>query len=195
MPKLPPPPTERWARIGPAKRSVLIHTPPAGLCLSAFIIARDAKGSILLGLPKAHDGWPEKGGYPKHQARQLENQGLWLLPATHLMIEESPDDAAKRIAREWAGINGTPELLMIQSHLRPWKSDDKEEKKNPGRKLNHWDICFVYALDNAKLPNKLKPWWKEMKFVPLNQIDKQVRTGRGHSDVLKIAVKSPKALR
>lgn len=132
-----------------------------------------------MGKVRGTKDWPERGGYPRHRAIELEREGVWLLPATHLMMEESPDHAAKRIARQWAGLRGIPEFVMVQSHTRPasfWRK---------GAKGNHWDICFVYEL-KALAPPKHRPWWSEMRFVPLSEIG-TLKIGRGHLDILKEA--------
>lgn len=172
------PVTRRWARFGPDDVHQLNHTPRAGVCISAFVIARRGR-SILLGKPKAGDPWPEKGGYPKWRAMKLEEDGAWLLPATHLMMGEGPDKAAKRIARDWAGLNRTPKFVMIQSHLRPART------LSPKAKDNHWDICVIYTLRSDGRV-KLKPWWSEMRFVTPSKIRK-MNLGRGHGDILKEA--------
>jgi hypothetical protein len=49
-----------------------------------------------MGKARSTRDWPERGGYPRHRAIEVEREGVWLLPAT----EESPDHAAKRIARQ-----------------------------------------------------------------------------------------------
>src|SRR5881398_2214907 len=112
------PPETRWARIGPKNPATLFHTPDAGICLSAFVVAHRGR-TVLLGRPRGGPAWPQKGGYPEAQARELEEEGAWLLPATHLIIEESPDHAALRITRDFAGLPGIPRFVMVQSHLRP----------------------------------------------------------------------------
>lgn len=172
------PATERWARLGPNNPRRLMHALETSLCLSAFVVARRGD-SILLGRPCEHDAWPEKGGYPKWQALELEKEGVWLLPATHLIMEESPDQAAKRIAHEWAGLGGIPRFVMVQSHLRPLRL------WNPKLKWNHWDICFVYEL-HPKGSVRPKPWWSELQFIPLSKI-RAIKFGRGHRDVLEEA--------
>jgi ADP-ribose pyrophosphatase YjhB (NUDIX family) len=174
------PVNERWARIGPTNKAWMIHVPKAGLCLSAFVVITGPENCILIGLPKKHKAWPEQGGLPLMHAEELEREGMYLLPATHLMMEESPDKAAMRIAREWVGYaKAKPSFLMVQSHTRPsslWKG---ESIYRPG--LNHWDICFVYSMRVDGLPPKVKPWWKEMKFVSPSEIKE---LGRGHLDIL-----------
>lgn len=178
------PPTRRWARIGPSNRSWLVHSPKAGLCLSAFVIARDRSGGILVGRPHAHAAWASDGGLPVRHARNLENDGVWLLPATHLKMEEPPDRAAKRIARRWVGLRrAEPRFLMVQSHLRPsslWKG---ESIYRTGR--NHWDICFVYEV-RAAAPARKPAWWSELRFIDKRTL-RQLKLGRGHRDVLQSA--------
>ena len=175
------PVTKRWARIGPRDSSWLRHVPAAGLCLSSFVIVR--KGDyILLGLPHANNSWPEKGGYPTRHAVELEKNGSWLLPATHLLMEESPDRAARRIANEWAGVTGEPTFLMVQSHLR---SSSVRKSRRKSRGSNHWDICFVYELETRTTPRS-KPWWSETRFFSRTKIRK-LRLGRGHKDILSVA--------
>lgn len=169
---------ERWARLGPKNPRALVHTPKTGVCLSAFVIAK-RRNSILLCRPRAHEAWETKGGFPKHWAAELAKEGAWLLPATHLLMEESPDHAAHRITREWAGLEGNPRFLMVQSHIRPggfW---------NSRLKGNHWDICFIYEL-TARTAPKAKPWWTEARFVPIPTISR-VNLGRSHLDILEEA--------
>jgi len=173
----------RWARIGPRTPSWMTHTPKAGLCLSVFIVARKGD-SILLGRPKAHDAWPEKGGYPKKQAAEIGKENAWLLPATHLLMEEPPDHAARRIAHQWAGLKGTPRFVMVQSHVRP-QTHGHPGYKRSGRQLQHWDICFVYEMRTKQLP-KVKAWWAEMRLLPTAKVRK-TKLARGHRDVLKKA--------
>jgi len=173
------PVAQRWARIGPRDPSWLIHIPQAGLCLSAFVVIR--KGNkILLGRPHAHNAWPENGGFPKRHAGEIERKGSWLLPATHLLMEEKPDHAAKRIANQWVKVRGTPKFVMVQSHLRPSKLSRSRMKR--GRRLKHWDICFIYELHAKNIP-KPAPWWSEVHFFPVSEI-RRMRLGRGHKDVL-----------
>jgi len=166
------PVSKRWARLGRSDPSMLRHPSNAGVCLSVFVVARRGD-SVLLCRPHANDAWPRKGGYPKHLAVQLEKEKAWLLPATHLLMEESPDNAAQRITREWAGLEGNPHFVMIQSHLR---------RRRDG---NHWDLCFVYELISRR-NLKRKPWWSEMRFIPFREVRK-MKIGRGHKDILEEA--------
>jgi len=173
-----PPVTKRWARLGPNKASTLFHVPKAGLCLSSFVVVRRGD-AVLLGRPKTDRAWPERGGFPLDRAKDLEADGSWLLPATHLLMEESPHDAAKRIARDWAGLRGTPRFVAVQSHLRPGRRWDSKHEGN------HWDVCFVYELKVRRGPTPM-PWWSEMRFIPARTLP-TMKVGRGHLDVLEEA--------
>ncbi len=165
---------KRWARLGPNDVKWLNHVPEAGVCISAFIIARNGN-SILVGRPRAVNAWAEKGGFPTWRASVFEKELAWFLPATHLLMEEPPDVAAKRIAHQWAGLAGTPRFLEFQSHTRP-------ALDGPKRRAKHWDLCFVYEMQTRHLP-KLKPWWSEMKFAEPSEI-RRMKMGRGHKDIL-----------
>lgn len=167
------PVTRRWARLGTHDPKMLRHPSDAGVCLSTFVVVRRGR-SILLGRPRGGDAWPKKGGYPKHLAAQLEEDGAWLLPAaTHLLMEESPDHAANRIVHQWAGLKGRPRFVMVQSHIR---------RRAEG---NHWDLCFVYDLPVPGRPRR-RPWWSELRFTSIPEVRK-MNIGRGHRDVLEEA--------
>ena len=173
-----PPATKRWARLGPNDQKWLNHVPEAGVCISAFIIPRKGN-SILLARPRGIGAWSEKGGFPTWRALRLEKEKAWLLPATHLLMEEAPDRAAERIAREWAGITGKPRFMMFQSHTRPSIVGNRKQS------AKHWDLCFVYEMKTKRLP-RLKPWWSEMRFVKPSEI-RRMNLGRGHKDILRAA--------
>jgi ADP-ribose pyrophosphatase YjhB (NUDIX family) len=146
--------------------------------LSAFIIAKRGN-KVLMGKVRGTKDWPERGGYPRQRAIELESEGAWLLPATHLMMEEPPDAAAKRIVRKWAGLRGVPKFVMMQSHVRPASSWRK------GAKRNHWDLCFVYELKVIGMPRN-RASWSEYRFVSSPELRK-LKVGRGHLDILKEA--------
>ena len=173
------PVSERWARIGPRDPSWMFHVPSGGLCLSSFVIVRKGR-SILLGRPHANASWPEKGGYPQQGAAVIEKEGAWLLPATHLLMDESPDHAANRIANQWIGVRGKPRFIAVQSHLRPQSRTGRKRRT----RYNHWDICFVYELETRKNPHP-KSWWSETNFFLPGNI-RGMKLSRGHKDILKV---------
>jgi len=168
------PVTKRWARLGPDNPSKLVHTPRAGVCLSVFVIALRGK-SVLLGRPRSHRERLTKGGLPVWEAEEMEKNDTWLVPATHLIMEEAPDRAARRIAHEWTGLKGEPKFGTIQSHVL----------ENSKLRANHWSLCFVYELRLKGTPRP-GPWWSELKFFSPAEL-RRVRFGRWHRDVLEEA--------
>src|SRR5438552_17514916 len=111
------PPETRWARIGPKNPATLFHTPDAGICLSAFVVAHRGRAA-LLGRPRGGPAWPQKGGYPAAQARELEEETAWLFPATHLTIAESLAHPALRTARHFAARPRIPRPVTHTSYPR-----------------------------------------------------------------------------
>src|SRR5207247_8717553 len=93
------PPETRWARIGPKNPATLFHTPDAGICLSAFVVARRGR-AVLLGRPRGGRARAQKGGCPGAQAREVVGGGAWLLAASHLLVEEALDHPALGIPRD-----------------------------------------------------------------------------------------------
>lgn len=178
------PNTVRWARFGPTDRSWFVHVPPGGFCLSGFVVVRDRRGGILLGRPRRHPAWPEKGSLPYWRIEQIGRRGEWILPASHLMVEESPEHAARRIARDWAGLPAArPWLLAIDSSRR-----DTGRSAGSGRsrrKVYHWDVGFIYGLRSERIP-AATPWWKELKFFAPADLRK-IRIGRAHRDIVRLA--------
>jgi len=176
------PATSRWARIGPTNRKWLIHVPPGGLCLSAFVLVRNRRGDVLFGRPRPHRNWPEKGGVGVWRIRDLARDGAWTLPATHLLVGENPEHGAKRIARTWAGIpNPRPRLVGVDSCRMPtgqWKGVGRRR-----RQVYHWAIGFVYEVQASRTP-RVDPGWSELRFVPRAQL-RSLRIGREHRDFLK----------
>ncbi|MGA2784850.1 MAG: hypothetical protein ABSF09_09165 [Candidatus Bathyarchaeia archaeon] len=168
------PVTNRWARLSARKRGWLSPASDAGVCISAFVVARQGT-KIVLEKPKDNKAWPDEGGFPRRRIAKVVRDEAWILPATHLLIDKSPDQAAHRISHEWAGFKGTPRFVMVQSFTRPSRSKGR----------NHWDICFVYEIYVRSLP-KSKPWWSEMRPFFRSELSR-MKIGRSHLDVLKEA--------
>ena len=171
----------RWARFGPTNRSWMIHVPGGGVCLSAFVLGRGPRGSVLMGRPRAHPAWPEHGGLALWRAREIEKSGEWVLPATHLKMDETPEAAALRIARGFTGLRGArPRFLRVESHHRP----SVHWVRSGGRRirLNHWDLCFVFEVGVRAAP-KPPAWWSELRLVPQTEL-RRLKIGRAHRDLL-----------
>lgn len=173
---------ERWARIGPKNPRWFQHVPPAGLCLSVFLVVRNRRGDVLLGRPRRHKAWPEWGCMPYWRLDPIIENQAWVLPASHLMMEEHPDHAAGRIARTWARLlHASPRLVALDSSRMP--SDRRAGRGKSRRMLNHWAIGFVYEV-RSDVPPGAAPWWDEMRFFPVQELRK-VQIGRAHRDLLR----------
>jgi ADP-ribose pyrophosphatase YjhB (NUDIX family) len=173
--------TERYARFGPTYRRMYIHVPRGGVCLSAFVVVRDRQGRILFGRPRAHPAWPERGCLPIWRVREIRKSGEWILPASHLLMGEAPDDAARRIARIWLGLpNANPKLAALDSSSFP--TGGGRGSRRSKRKDYHWTLCFVYQLRVNRKPRTL-PMWEELQFISKAGA-KTLTIGRMHRDLL-----------
>jgi len=183
------PVTSRWARFGPTNRSWFIHVPRGGFCVSAFVVVRNRRGDVLLGRPTLHRDWPEEGCLPVWRVREEVRAGSWILPASHFLMDESPDHASVRISRKWAGLPGVkPRLVVVESHLFPtdmWAGTGPRR-----RRINHWALCFIFEVRTDRVPKK-GPWWAELRFVPLSELS-SIRIGRSHDDIIGSLLKARK---
>jgi hypothetical protein len=145
------------------------------------LIVRNRRGDVLLGQPRVHSDWPEKGCLPIGRVRAIQAEDGWILPASHFLMDESPDHAATRIMRVWAGIReGTPRLLGVESEIMP--SHRSIGSGRSRRRVNHWAMCFVYGLSTSRQPRPHRAWAK-LRFVPVGEL-KRIRIGRNHGDLL-----------
>src|SRR6266511_4420677 len=124
--------------------------PEGGVCLSAFLILTQTGGPsrILMGHMNPEAPWDHIGALDPKRV-EVHSRG-WMLPSSHLIFLESPQDAARRIAREQLDLPG----LVL-----------------PGRQ-HHWDIEFLFRgeLPAAQMPRAAA--WKELAFVDLRHTTK-----------------------
>jgi ADP-ribose pyrophosphatase YjhB (NUDIX family) len=178
----------RWARFGPPDRAWFSHIPKGGFCVSAFLIVRNRRGDVLLGQPKLHKDWPEKGCLPLWRVRGVQKENGWILPASHFLMDESPRHAAARIMRDWAGISGgRPRLLGVESEIMP--TDLMAGSGRQRRRLNHWALCFIYELRTLR-PPRPPLGWAQFRFVPIREL-RSIHIGRNHGDLLFPYLKRP----
>src|SRR5437867_10824795 len=74
--------------------------PDDGMCLSAFLIVTEARDSrkVLMGHMNPKAPWDHIGALDPSRV-EAHSHG-WMPPSSHLILPESPDDAARPIARE-----------------------------------------------------------------------------------------------
>jgi len=170
----------RWARFGPPDRAWFSHVPAGGFCVSAFLLVRNRRGDLLLGQPSLHSDWPQKGCLPIWRVRDVRKENGWILPASHFLMDESPEHAAVRIMRDWAGISvGRPRLLDVRSEVMPTRAMAGSGRTR--RRVNHWALCFVYELTTNRTPTHRKAW-ADLRFVPISEL-KALPIGRNHGDL------------
>jgi hypothetical protein len=177
------PVTQRWARFGPTDRKWLAHVPEDGFCVSVFVFVRDPRGAVLLGRPQPHSDWPERGCVPLWRLREVAGHGEWTVPSSHFLMDEAPDQAARRVAADWAGIpGGRPSLIAVTSELLPtgrWSGRGRNRHRR-----NHWAMCFLYELRTSRRPLR-RPGWSELKFWRLADVA-SASLGRSHGDLLQV---------
>lgn len=107
---------------------------------------------------------------------ELHRKG-WMLPSSHLILHESPQDAFRRIASEQLEM---PELPISE----PWVVSEVYRPKNFADLDEHWDIEFIsFASREADgLPRRT------LAFAELRMLDpgrtKRTEIARSHEEIL-----------
>ncbi len=155
------------------------EVPAAGLCLSAFLVVteRGHGNRVLMGHLNPEAPWDHIGALDP--SRTVVHSKGWMLPASHLMVKESPQEAARRIAREQLEL---PEIelgepAVVSEVYAPRRFPEKGE---------HWDLEFLFRseLDAGSVPRPRA--WTELRFVDLDVTPKSA-IARSHEDVLESA--------
>lgn len=157
--------------------------PNDGMCLSVFLVVRDPSdgGRVLLGKVDPSAPWWELGALGPDRIARLTS--FWMLPACQLMLFESPDDAARRVAREQLDL----EVAEIPS---PRVFSEASARPGTEGRDPHWDIHYVYELPwPTGRPVRASPW-KELGFLPAAKTARSA-IGRGHGDVLELVGLTP----
>jgi ADP-ribose pyrophosphatase YjhB (NUDIX family) len=171
----------KFARFRPkAEPDRFVFTVPEdGLCISTFLVIRPRghPEQALLGRINPEGPWAHIGGLDASRAKQWSVG--WMLPSSQLVYYESPEESARRIAREQLGIELAKlpvPLLMSDSDQRP--------RAAPGDL--HWDMGFVYVIDDHSGPPPRLSAWTDLRFVDVSQTRRQDYV-RSHQDVLALA--------
>jgi len=151
------------------------EVPEGGLCLSSFVVLteRGHADHVLMGHLDPAAPWDHIGALDPNRA-QTNSRG-WMLPSSHLILRESPQEAARRILREQLGLE----------HLSLSDATVASETYPSARKpdLMHWDLEFLFrgelAVDAVPKPAA----WKDLRFVDLARTTKQ-EIARSHEDIL-----------
>jgi ADP-ribose pyrophosphatase YjhB (NUDIX family) len=156
------------------------EVPEGGLCLSAFVIITDIENpnSALMGHLNPKAPWDHIGALDASRV-EVHSKG-WMLPSSHLIVYESPQDAAKRILREQL------EITTLDLNGPQVVSETYTPKRIPNLP-RHWDIEFIFKgkMSRADIPKKTIAW-TELGFVDLDVANKK-DIARSHEDILESA--------
>jgi ADP-ribose pyrophosphatase YjhB (NUDIX family) len=162
--------TERnFCRFSPADRPMTTHEiPEGGFCLSAFLVIRKTgdPDRVIMGRLDPSAPWDHIGALDAERA-EVNSKG-WMLPASHLLIGESPEAAAERILKEQLGLPTQP------------LSGPRTFSEVYGSK-NHWDIEFVFLGERDQVAQH--PAWSDLSFVDVNDTPRD-QIARYHEDIL-----------
>ncbi len=153
--------------------------PKDGFCLSAFLIVTDPRHptNVLMGHMNPDAPWDHIGALDPKRV-EVHSRG-WMLPSSHLIFGESPEDAARRIAAEQLEV---PDLELSGPKV---VSEVYTPARFPGI-AHHWDIEFLFRgeLSAADVPHPAA--WKDLAFVDLRRTTK-AEIARSHEDLIESA--------
>lgn len=175
--------SRRFARYRPTEGEVagrhMWAAPPAGLCLSVFVLVGDPKNPnlVVLGRPAPAAPWQQIGNLEPAHLESLQDR--WLLPACHLVEFESPRSAAERVVREQLGLEHLelrgPEVF---SETYPSRIDPESG--------HHWDLHFLFRGDWPRDHDLHSSAFKELRLIDTRLVGVP-NLGRGHGDILMLA--------
>lgn len=164
----------------PADTPFGMPEPPAGgLCLSAFLVIteREHATHVLMGHLNPAAPWDHIGALDP--SRTAVHSKGWMLPSSHLIVKESPQEAARRIAREQLEL---PELPMAEPRIVSEVSTPRRFPDKPG----HWDLEFIFRGEIEPAAVHAPAAWTELAFVDLDVTPKSA-IARSHEDILESA--------
>jgi hypothetical protein len=149
---------------------------PGGFCLSTFLILSEEgrSSSVLVGRLNPNAPWDHLEGLDSD--RITAHRGRWLLPASHLLLRETPDESARRILDEMLG-GAHPSLepaRVVSEVYTPRRAPETH---------NHWDISFLYRGVWRDPPPSAPAVWDELRFVDVGSVHRS-DFARSHEEVL-----------
>jgi hypothetical protein len=152
------------------------EVPTEGFCISAFVLLSpdDDPASVLLGHLNPDAPWDHLGALDP--SRVEAHRHGWMIPSSHLMVRESPTEAAQRILSE--------QLHLPTMHLEGPRvvSEVSTPRRFPQTK-GHWDLEFLFRGSITGRSPPSSDAWTELKFVDLRTTSKR-DIARSHEDIL-----------
>src|SRR5438132_5639503 len=141
----------RFARFSKSRETAafsITEIPVGGVCLSAFLIVTETGDprKVLMGRMNPNAPWDHLGALDPSRV-EVHSRG-WMLPSSHLIFQESPGDAARRIAREQLE---SPDLSLSEPKV---VSEAYTPRRFPDAP-RHWDIEFLFRgeMPAAEVPH------------------------------------------
>lgn len=152
------------------------EVPEGGLCLSAFLLITEPGHSerVLMGHLNPAAPWDHIGALDA--SRTAVHSRGWMLPSSHLLLHESPDEAARRIATEQLE---RPDVRLGEARV---VSEVYTPRRFP-ELVKHWDLEFLFR---GEWPGGAAPRaaaWTDLQFVDTTTTPKSA-IARSHEDVL-----------
>lgn len=152
------------------------EVPEGGLCLSAFLLITDPAhpDRVLMGRLNPAAPWDHIGALDA--SRTAVHSRGWMLPSSHLILNESPEAAAHRIAAEQLE---RPDLSFSDAQV---VSEVYTPRRFPGL-VKHWDLEFLFrgTWPGGGPPNAAA--WTDLHFVDLPNTSR-ADIARSHEDIL-----------
>ncbi|HKW05022.1 MAG TPA: NUDIX hydrolase [Nitrososphaerales archaeon] len=155
--------------------------PKDGFCISVFLILKgenDPRG-VLMGYLNPEANWAHIGALTQDRI-DAHSKG-WMLPSSHIIFGESPNDAAKRVFSEQLGIEDSGGLLtgpkVFSEVYAPRRHSEAKE---------HWDLQFLFEgrITSSDLLNDVaRNAWKKLDFIDIDSIEPS-KISRSHEDIL-----------
>jgi hypothetical protein len=169
----------RFSRSPETASFSITEIPEGGVCLSAFLIFTEVghPTRILMGHINPQAPWDHLGALDG--SRIYVHSLGYMLPSSHLLFQESPVEAAQRIAREQLDLPKVwfPEPRVVSEVYRPKRSPD-----GPA----HWDIEFLFRREFLAENIRQNAAWKELGFVDLRRTSRS-EIARSHEDIIESA--------
>jgi hypothetical protein len=153
--------------------------PNDGMCLSAFLLVRRHPGDpkVLMGRAGAGADWGRIGAIDA--ARMQRVKDAWMLPSSHLLMFESPEGAARRIASEQLDL---PTMPLDGPHV-------VSEAYDRGAGLDpHWDLHFLFEGAWPSGRSLVATAWDRLEFLDLED-DPRPPIARGHEDIVRFTAR------
>ncbi len=150
--------------------------PVDGLCLSSFVILHSwsTPSAVLMGHLNPAAPWDHLGALDAE--RVAAHHAGWMLPSSHLIFGESPEEAARRILREQLGLGDRPLSgpRVVSEVYAPTR------RATAG---GHWDLEFLFQGNASDSELTTPEAWTELRFVDTRRVSR-AEIARSHDDVL-----------